>query len=184
MAYASELQIAASETGDKVAATVEAMSPEADLAVLKLEDDSFFDSHPPLKRSLKLPQIKDSITTYGFPTGGAKMTATAGAVSGIDFTPSSFGASGLRIQLDVPINPAATGGPAVADGLMVGLSFASQNKADRSSSISPAKTSNCSLNRSPAAPTTAAQAWMSSSRTSNSPHSVPSSEWTNPFMVW
>ena len=52
--YASQVQIQANQAGDKISATVEYIAPGIDLAVLKLDDDSFFDTHPPLPESQKL----------------------------------------------------------------------------------------------------------------------------------
>ena len=49
--YASQVQVQAHQAGDKVSATVEAIAPGIDLAVLKLDDESFFDTHPPLPRA-------------------------------------------------------------------------------------------------------------------------------------
>ena len=68
--YASQVQIQATGAGDKISATVEAIAPGIDLAVLKLDDDGFFASHAPLGRAGALPQIKDAVLAYGFPTGG------------------------------------------------------------------------------------------------------------------
>ena len=45
--YASRVQVQANQGGDKIFATVEAVAPGIDLAVLKLDDESFFDTHPP-----------------------------------------------------------------------------------------------------------------------------------------
>ncbi len=49
--YASQVQIQANQAGDKISATVEAIAPGIDLAVLKLDDEKFFDTHPPLARA-------------------------------------------------------------------------------------------------------------------------------------
>ena len=46
--YASQVQVQANQAGDKISATVEAIAPGIDLAVLKLDDETFFDTHPPL----------------------------------------------------------------------------------------------------------------------------------------
>ena len=136
VAYASDVQIGADEAGDKVAATVEGISPEIDLAVLKLDDDSFFTTHPPFKRALKLPQIKNPVTAYGFPTGGAGIVTAKGTVSRIDFAAYN-GASGLRIQFDAAINPGGSGGPVVMDDTMIGLSLPPSSKAEKFSYIIP-----------------------------------------------
>ena len=62
--YASQVQVQANAAGDKVAATVLAIAPGIDLAVLQLDDPSFFDTHPPVARASKLPQIKDAVLAY------------------------------------------------------------------------------------------------------------------------
>ena len=121
--YASQVQVQANTAGDKISATVVAVAPGIDLAVLKLDDDSFFATHPPLPRANKLPQIKDAVLAYGFPTGGTSLSITKGIVSRIEFVPYNFPVSGLRIQIDAAINPGNSGGPAIAGDKMIGLAF-------------------------------------------------------------
>jgi S1-C subfamily serine protease len=121
--YATQVQVQANEAGDRLSATVVAIAPGIDLAVLKLDDESFFDSHASLARASKLPQIKDAVLAYGFPTGGSSLSITKGIVSRIEFTPYNFPVSGLRIQVDAAINPGNSGGPAVANEKMIGLAF-------------------------------------------------------------
>jgi S1-C subfamily serine protease len=121
--YASEIQVQATEAGDKVSATVISVAPSIDLAVLKLDDRSFFAKHAPVARASVLPHIKDPVLVYGFPEGGSTLSITKGIVSRIEFVPYSFDAAGLRIQIDAAINPGNSGGPAIADGKMIGLAF-------------------------------------------------------------
>jgi len=121
--YATQIQIQANQSGDKIFATVESISPGIDLAVLKLEDETFFDTHPPLPRASTLPSVKDSVLVYGFPTGGSSLSITKGIVSRIEFAGYNFPVSGLRIQIDAAINPGNSGGPAVAGDNMIGLAF-------------------------------------------------------------
>ena len=120
--YASQVQVLANQAGDKVSATVEAVAPGMDLAVLKLDDETFFDSHPPLPRAKSLPAIKEVVLAYGYPTGGNTLSITRGIVSRIEFAAYNFPAAGLRIQIDAALNPGNSGGPAVAAGdKMIGL---------------------------------------------------------------
>ncbi len=135
--YASQLQVQASQAGDKISATVEAIAPGIDLAVLKLDDEKFFDSHPPLIRAKALPEIKDSVTVYGFPKGGDSLSITKGIVSRIEFASYNFPVSGLRIQIDAAINPGNSGGPAVADDKMIGLAFSTLNESQNIGYIIP-----------------------------------------------
>jgi S1-C subfamily serine protease len=121
--YATQVQIQANAAGDKVPANVVAVAPGIDLALLQLDDASFFDTHPAIKRASELPQIKDAVLAYGFPTGGTSLSITKGIVSRIEFVPYNFPVSGLRIQVDAAINPGNSGGPAIAGDKMIGLAF-------------------------------------------------------------
>ncbi len=121
--YASQVQVQANAAGDKVPATVVAVAPGIDLAVLQLDDPAFFAAHPPLPRAGRMPQIKDAVLAYGFPTGGSSLSITKGIVSRIEFVPYTYPVAGLRIQVDAAINPGNSGGPAVAGDKMIGLAF-------------------------------------------------------------
>jgi S1-C subfamily serine protease len=135
--YASQVQIQANQAGDKISATVEFVAPGIDLAVLKLEDESFFNTHAPIKRADAVPQIKDAVLAYGFPTGGNSLSITKGIVSRIEFTPYGYSVSGLRIQIDAAINPGNSGGPAVVGDNMIGLAFSALNNAQNIGYIIP-----------------------------------------------
>ena len=121
--YASQIQVQANQAGDKISATVEAVAPGIDLAVLKVDDESFFDTHAPLPLAKTLPDIKDAVMVYGYPEGGTSLSITKGIVSRIEFVPYNAPASGLRIQIDAAINPGNSGGPAVVGDRMIGLAF-------------------------------------------------------------
>src|ERR1700729_2346598 len=121
--YATQVQVQANATGDKLPATVVAVAPGIDLAVLQLDDAGFFDTHPALPRASELPRIKDAVLAYGFPTGGTSLSITKGIVSRIEFVSYNFPVSGLRIQVDAAINPGNSGGPAIAGDKMIGLAF-------------------------------------------------------------
>ena len=121
--YATQVQVQTNQGGDKISAVVEAVAPGIDLAVLKLDDESFFGSHSPLACASTIPEIRDSVMAYGFPTGGTGLSITKGIVSRIEFTGYNFPVLGLRIQIDVAFNPGNSGGPAVAGDKMIGLAF-------------------------------------------------------------
>lgn len=135
--YASQVQVQANQAGEKISATVEAISPGIDLAVLKLDDESFFDSHAPLARANTLPDIKDAVLAYGYPTGGTSLSITKGIVSRIEYATYNFPTAGLRIQIDAAINPGNSGGPAVAGDKMIGLAFSRLNDAQNIGYIIP-----------------------------------------------
>ncbi len=127
--YASQVQIQASQAGDKVSATVLAIAPGTDLAILKLDDESFFAN--------TLPDVRDAVFAYGYPTGGTSLSITKGIVSRIEFVPYGFSNSGLRIQIDAAINPGNSGGPAIAGDKMVGLAFAGATNAQNIGYVIP-----------------------------------------------
>ena len=135
--YAAQIQVQGNQAGDKLAASVAAIAPGIDLALLKLEDDSFFSSHKPLPRAKTLPHIKDAVLAYGFPVGGASLSITKGIVSRIEFVPYQLNTSGLRIQIDAAINPGNSGGPAIAGDTMVGLAFSHLRNSENISYIIP-----------------------------------------------
>jgi S1-C subfamily serine protease len=121
--YASQVLVQANQAGDKIPAEVVAVAPGIDLAVLKLEDEGLFSDHPPLPRANLLPDVKDTVMAYGFPTGGTSLSITKGIVSRIEFASYNYPVTGLRIQIDAAINPGNSGGPAVVGDRMIGLAF-------------------------------------------------------------
>jgi S1-C subfamily serine protease len=121
--YASEVQVQANQAGDKIPAVVKAVGPGIDLAILELENQKFFDSHAPLPFRKSLPDSKDPVMVYGYPTGGTSLSITKGIISRIEFTGYSVSAQGLRIQIDAAINPGNSGGPAIVNDEIVGLAF-------------------------------------------------------------
>src|SRR6266403_335358 len=135
--FASEVQVQANQAGDKISATVEAIAPGIDLALLKVDEEKFFESHLPLTRAEKIPAIKDAVMVYGYPTGGTSLSITKGIVSRIEFAPYNFPVSGLRIQIDAAINPGNSGGPAVDGDKMIGLAFSHLGGAENIGYIIP-----------------------------------------------
>jgi S1-C subfamily serine protease len=135
--YSSQVQIQANQAGDKLSATVVAVAPGIDLAVLKLDDESFFKTHAPIKRAPGLPDIKDPVLAYGYPTGGNALSITKGIISRIEFVPYNYPVSGLRIQIDAAINPGNSGGPAIAGDKMIGLAFSHLDQAQNIGYIIP-----------------------------------------------
>jgi len=121
--YAKDVQVQGNQSGDKFNATVEYINPYIDLALLKLEDESFFEARPPVERTNVVPSLKDSVLAYGYPTGGSTLSITKGIVSRIEFAGYAYPMAGLRIQIDAAINPGNSGGPAIAGDRMIGLAF-------------------------------------------------------------
>jgi S1-C subfamily serine protease len=135
--YASQVEVQASQSGDKVPAKVLAISRGMDLALLTLDDESFFDTHPPVRRSKALPDVGEAVFAYGYPIGGNSLSTTKGVISRIEFVNYSYGTAGLRIQVDAPINPGNSGGAVVAGDKLVGLAFSGMVNAQNIGYIIP-----------------------------------------------
>jgi S1-C subfamily serine protease len=135
--YASQVQVQASQDGDKVGATVVAIARGIDLAVLKLDDESFFDKHQPVPRASVLPDVREAVLAYGYPVGGTSLSITKGIVSRVEFVPYSYGSAGLRVQIDAPINPGNSGGPIISGDKMVGLAFSTAANAQNIGYVIP-----------------------------------------------
>ena len=135
--YASQLQVQASQDGDKIGATVVAISRDMDLAVLKLDDESFFAKHAKVERASVLPDVREAVFAYGYPMGGTSLSITKGIVSRVEFVPYSRGSSGLRVQIDAPINPGNSGGPVISGDKMVGVAFSMASNAQNIGYVIP-----------------------------------------------
>ena len=120
---ASQIYVQPNQSADKLAARVVAIAQSTDLAILRLEDESFFNQRGSLPFAEELPKVKDLVSVYGFPTGGTELSVTEGIVSRIEFTTYYHFTMGLRIQVDAALNPGNSGGPAVSQGRLVGLVF-------------------------------------------------------------
>jgi len=102
-------------------AKVYAVSHQADLALLKVEDKSFFDGVTPLTFG-ELPQVEQKIVVYGYPMGGSTLSATIGVVSRVEHhVYAHSGESFLAVQVDAAVNPGNSGGPALSGGRIVGV---------------------------------------------------------------
>jgi S1-C subfamily serine protease len=104
---------------------------DCDLAVLTVEDKSFFDDTVPLEFS-EIPKVNSTVSTYGFPMGGDRISVTEGVVSRIESdTYAHSGADDhLVIQTDAAINPGNSGGPVIQNGKVVGVAFQGLQEAD------------------------------------------------------
>jgi len=135
--HAAQAFVQPDGSSEKLPAKIKAVAPGIDLAVLTLEDPSFFDTHPPLPLSAKQPGAQETVFAYGYPEGGTELSITRGIISRIEYGDYSMLTNGLRIQIDAAINPGNSGGPAVIDGRMIGLVFSKLSQADNIGYIIP-----------------------------------------------
>jgi S1-C subfamily serine protease len=69
--------------------------------------------------------MESTVSVYGYPIGGDRLSVTRGIVSRIDFQTYSHSGSDshLTIQIDAAINPGNSGGPVMQNGKVVGVAF-------------------------------------------------------------
>jgi len=121
------IQVRRSGMAKKHTAEVEIVAHECDLALLRVNDESFFDgvTSPGIG---SLPEVRDQVAVYGFPKGGDKLSITEGVVCRVEhskYTHSS--ADLLTCQIDAAINPGNSGGPVIKDDKIVGVAFQAQS---------------------------------------------------------
>ncbi|MGC8642200.1 MAG: trypsin-like peptidase domain-containing protein [Isosphaeraceae bacterium] len=121
--YAGEVFVQGQKGGDRFVAKVAAIGPGIDLAVLTLEDETFFEKRPALPRAARRPGPGDAVVLMGFPAGGTGLAISPGQVSRIDYAAYNDLTEGMRIQVNAVAAPGNSGGPALVSGKMIGLVF-------------------------------------------------------------
>ncbi|XHR29053.1 MAG: trypsin-like peptidase domain-containing protein [Chthoniobacteraceae bacterium] len=106
-------------------ARVEHVGHDCDLAVLTVSEAGFFDGTVALRFTNQIPAIESSVSVYGYPIGGDRLSVTTGVVSRIAFQSYAHSAadSHLAIQTNAAINPGNSGGPVLQDGKVIGIAF-------------------------------------------------------------
>jgi len=106
-------------------AKVSFIAHDCDLAVLTVDDSSFFDGTKAMKFADKLPELNTEVTVLGYPTGGTRLSVTKGVVSRIDYSVYSHSDvdQHLVVQVDAAINPGNSGGPIIFNGKVVAVAF-------------------------------------------------------------
>jgi S1-C subfamily serine protease len=124
------IQVRLHGQSQKYTAKVIAISHEADLALLTVEDASFFSKIKPLKFG-ELPEIEQEVIVCGFPEGGDTMSTTKGVVSRIEN--QQYAHSWINLlagQLDAAINSGNSGGPVIVGDRIVGVVMQSLSDSD------------------------------------------------------
>jgi len=117
------IQIKKAGEAKKYTAEVEIVAHECDLAILRINDDSFFSGVNPIEIG-GLAEIRDKVAVYGFSEGGDELCITEGVVSRVEHRKYSHSrAYLLTCQIDAAINPGSSGGPVVKDDKIVGVAF-------------------------------------------------------------
>ncbi len=117
------IQVKRAGQARKYTAFVKMVAHECDLAILGVEDNSFFSGVEPLKIG-ELPRVRDRVAVYGFPQGGDELCITEGVVSRVEHNWYAHSQEYLlTCQIDASINPGSSGGPVIKDDKIVGVAF-------------------------------------------------------------
>lgn len=123
----------------KYPARVEYLAHDCDLAVLTVEDASFFDGSRPVALGDN-PRIEDQVKVYGFPEGGDTVSATSGIVSRVEIATYTHSWRDLLVvQVDAAINSGNSGGPVISAGRLAGIAMQSLGGAENIGYIIPAE---------------------------------------------
>ena len=109
---------------NKYPAKVQFIANDCDLALITVSAPDFFKNMLSLQLG-GIPALESTVSAYGYPIGGERMSVTTGIVSRVDFqlyTHSSVDQH-LAIQISAQINPGNSGGPVMQDGKVVGVAF-------------------------------------------------------------
>ena len=124
VSWARQIIVRKYQDAKPYAAQVEYVAHDCDLAILTVEDESFFEGLPALEFG-ELPKVRSTVITYGYPAGGEEISYTRGVVSRIELSAYSHIGNRrlLTVQTDAAINPGNSGGPVVQDDRVVGVAF-------------------------------------------------------------
>ncbi|KAG2501015.1 hypothetical protein HYH03_000835 [Edaphochlamys debaryana] len=141
-AVANQVQVMVRRAGNarKFPARVLAVSHEADIAQLTVDNDEFWTGEGGVE-ALELgalPAMQESVMVVGFPQGGDNVCVTKGVVSRLDRQQYSHGRCALlTTQTDAPINSGNSGGPVLLNDKLAGIAFQSLIGAENTGYVIP-----------------------------------------------
>lgn len=117
-------------------------SAVCDLALVTVDDDSFWDGLCHVTFQESVPDLDDTVCAVGYPLGATSVTLTRGVVSNVKMTDLSLTEcqeQQLTVQIDAAINPGNSGGPVFNQetGEVVGVAFSGRRDAEGMGFIIP-----------------------------------------------
>ena len=111
-------------------AVIEHVSDASDLALLVVEDKSFYKGSKPVALGNGVA-LGSKMTVVGFPIGGDSVSITEGILSRTEVTSYAHsGIQNLTYQLDAAINSGNSGGPVFHNGKLVAISTQTLEESD------------------------------------------------------
>jgi S1-C subfamily serine protease len=128
---ATNIQVQRENDPERYAAKVLYVGHDCDLALVSVNDKSFFRGRTPVKLG-NVPKLQSTVVTYGYPQGGERISITTGVVSRLEIGSYSHSDKEkfLRIQTDAALNHGNSGGPVIQNGKIAGIAFQVIQKAD------------------------------------------------------
>lgn len=131
------LQVRREGDPKKYVARIVAVSHEADLALITVDNPAFFEGVQPLRLG-GLPRTRESVTVYGYPEGGDALSTTQGVISRIETWEYVHSHQNLlAVQIDAAINPGNSGGPALVGDRIIGVAMQSFQQAENMGYLIP-----------------------------------------------
>lgn len=121
VADASYVQVQKHNDANRYTARVVFVSHSSDLALVTVDDPSFFTDLEPLDLG-QMPGAQEEVFVFGYPMGGRTLSITKGILSRVE--QQVYAHSGdflLAGQIDAAINPGNSGGPVIVDQKIVGV---------------------------------------------------------------
>ena len=122
----------------KYIATLKYISHQADLALLSVDDTSFFDATKAFEINENVKH-QDKVTVVGYPIGGDTISTTTGVISRIEYINYVWSGEYLpAIQIDAAINSGNSGGPTIDhNGNLIGIAMMKLEKSSNIAYIVP-----------------------------------------------
>lgn len=121
IADASYVQAQKHNDPKRYQARVSFVSHDADLALITVDDPTFFVDLKPLPIG-DLPAPLQEVSVYGYPIGGKSLSITKGILSRVEQQVYAHSSAYLLAgQIDAAINPGNSGGPVIVDQEIVGV---------------------------------------------------------------
>lgn len=121
VADASYVQVQKHNDANRYTARVVFVSHSSDLALITVDDLTFFTGVEPLDIGT-MPGAQEEVYVFGYPMGGRTLSITKGILSRVE--QQVYAHSGdflLAGQIDAAINPGNSGGPVIVDQRIVGV---------------------------------------------------------------